>query len=239
MMNIGSLLPILFILVIISIFTAKSIKRTVNNKGKSVSSPWVRRIFGGYISLLIICAIVVPFINGKDMSDLKKAPIDTIEKEGKTVFDAAAAGKNDTIDRNFIEKKWDFEYREPKLNLSVETEEFFATQIFVERKNTNDHKIEAVAYRTRSSVNDMDISKVINPIRLTLAGDILTLQNSKKAKLKFSIFNQVFTVTQFTEQASLFEHHSSFYDGQSILYMRIPKDLELINKPELNIQFVE
>ncbi|PFP31374.1 hypothetical protein COJ96_00265 [Bacillus sp. AFS073361] len=239
MMNIGSLLPILFILVIISIFTAKGIRRTVNNKGKSVSSSWARRIFGGYISLLLICTIVVPFINGKDMTDLKKAPIDAIEKEGATLFDAAAAGKINTIGRNSIEKKWDFEYREPKLNLSVGTEEFFATQIFVERKKTNDDKIEAVYYRTRSSVNDMDISKVINPIRLTLAGDILTLHNSKKAKLNFSIFNQIFPVTQFTGEPSLFQHQSSFYEGQSILYLRIPKDLELNSKSEVNIQFVE
>jgi hypothetical protein len=109
----------------------------------------------------------------------------------------------------------------------------------VERKNTNDDKIEAVAYRTRSSMNDMDISKLINPIRVKLVGNLLTLQAPKQAKLKLSMFNNVFAVTQFSSEASLFKHHSSFYDGQSILYMRIPKDLELINKSDLNIQFVK
>ncbi|MFL6554689.1 MAG: hypothetical protein ACJ8MO_01075, partial [Bacillus sp. (in: firmicutes)] len=223
----------------ISIFITKSMKRAESNKGNSFSANWVRRIFAGYISLLLICAIVVTFINEKDMADFKTAPIHDLEKEGTALVDAVAAGKIDNIGGNFIEKKWDLVYHDPQLNLTAKTDEFLATQIFVERKNTNDHKIEAVAYRSRSSVNDMDISKLINPIRLKLAGDRLTLQNPKKAKLEFSMFNQVFSVNQFTGGASVFEHNSSFYDGQSILYMRIPKDLELINTSNLNIQFVE
>ncbi|MEH7308430.1 hypothetical protein [Neobacillus drentensis] len=237
-MTLTFVIPILIILVIAG-FTAKSMKKSVNHKGKSMSSQWVRRIFGAYISLLLICALVATFINGKDNNDLKKAEVDSLEKEGIALVDAAAAGKLDTIDSSFIEKKWDLDYRDQKLNVTTETAEFFGTQIFVERKNTNDHKIDAIAYRTRSSVNDMDISKLINPIRLKLAGNILILQNPKKAKLEFSMFNNVFSVNQFTGEPSLFEHQSSFYDGQSILYMRIPKDLELIYKSDLNIQYVE
>ena len=214
-------------------------KRKVPYKGKSFSSNWVRRIFAGYISLLVICTIVVMFNTGKDSDDFKKAPIANIEKEGNALLGAAAAGKFSTIESKLIEKKWNFAYHESKLNLITETDQYFGTQIYVERKNTNDDKIEAVVYRTRSSMNDMDISKLINPIRLKLAGNLLTLQNPKQAKLKFSMFNNVFAVTQFTDEASLFQHHSSFYDGQSILYMRIPKDLELIDKSHLSIQFVK
>jgi hypothetical protein len=241
-MTVISILPILiilFIVVIISSFTAKSLKRKVPNKGISLSSNWVRRIFTGYISLLVICTIVVPFIIGKDINDFKKAPIVKIEKEGNALLDAAAKGKFDTIKSRFIEKKWNLAYHEPKLNLTTETDQYFGAQIFVERKNTNDDKIEAVAYRTRSSMNDLDISKLINPIRVKLVGNLLTLQNQKKAKLEFFMFNNVFSVTQFTGEASSFQHNSSFYDGQSILYLRIPKNLELINKTDLNIQFVK
>jgi hypothetical protein len=179
------------------------------------------------------------FNTGKDAADFKEAPIANIEKEGNALLHSAAAGKFATIESNHIEKKWNLEYHEPKLNLATETDQYFGAQIYVERKNTNDDKIEAVAYRTRSSMNDMDISKLINPIRLKVAGNLLTVQNPKQAKLKFSMFNNVFAVTQFTGEASSFQHNSSFYDGQSILYLRIPKDLELIIKSDLNIQFVE
>lgn len=214
-------------------------KRKVPYKGKSFSFNWVRRIFAGYISLLVICTIVVMFFTGKDSDDFKKAPIANIEKEGNALLGAAVAGKFATIESDLIEKKWNLAYHEPKLNLTTGTDQYFGAQIYVERKNTNDDKIEAIVYRTRSSMNDMDISKLINPIRLKLAGNLLTLQNPKQVKLKFSMFNNVFAVTQFTGEDSLFEHNSSFYDGQSILYMRIPKDLELIDKSHLSIQYVK
>lgn len=178
-------------------------------------------------------------MTGKDIDDFKKAPIRGIEKEGIALVNAAAAGKISTIDSNFIEKKWDFDFREQKLNVGIENGEFISTQIFVERKKTNDHKIDAVSYKTRSTVNDMDVTKLTNPLLLKLVGNTLLINNPKKAKLEFSMFNNVFSVNQFTGEDSLFRHQSSFFEGQRILYLRIPKDLDLINKPDMNIQFVE
>ena len=233
------ILIILFIVIIIGSFTARSMKRKVNNRTRSMSGKWVRWIFAGYISLLLICVIFISVIPEKNMNDFKKAPIGSIEKEGVALVDAAATGKIDSINSDFIEKKWNLNFLEQKLNVRIENDEFIDTQIFVERKKTNDHKIEIVYYKTRSSVNDMDVTKLTNPLFLKLAGNTLTINNPKKAKLKFSMFNNVFAVNQFTGETSLFEHHSSFFEGQSILYMRIPKDLELINKPDINIQFVK
>ncbi|MEH7073090.1 hypothetical protein [Neobacillus drentensis] len=237
-MTILSLLPILIILIIV-IIAAKSMKKTANNQVRSMSVKWVRRIFGAYISLLLICTLVVPFINGNGWDDLKKAPVKDLEKEGIALVNAAAAGKIDSIDRKFIEKKWDFDFREQKLTVGSKNNEFISTQIFVERKKTNDQKIEAVSYKTRSSVNDLDVTQLTNPIRLKLAANTLTINNPKKAVLEFNTFNHVFSVSQFTGEPTLFAHHSSFSKGQSILYLRIPKDLKLINKPDVNIQFVE
>ncbi|NHC40389.1 hypothetical protein G6549_10435 [Bacillus sp. MM2020_1] len=233
------ILIILFIVIIISAFVVKILKRSVNKKGKYLYSNRVRWIFGGYISLLLICGIVVAVTPDKSTTDLETVNIKELEKENIALINAAEAGKIDTIGSKYINKKWQLDYPEQKLNVVVENGEFLSTQIFVERKNTNDHKIEAVAYKTRSSVNDMDITKLTNPLRLKLVGKTLSLMNPTKVKLEFSMFNNVFAVNQFTGEDSLFEHHSSFSDGQSILYMRIPKDLELIDKSNIYIQFVK
>ena len=239
MIMFAPILIILFIVIIISFFIAKSMKGSVNKKGKYLYGNRVRWIFGVYISLLLICGIVVTVTPDKGTSDLKTANIKELEKERIALINAATAGNIETIDSNYIDKKWDLDYPDQKLNVAVENGEFLSTQIFVERKNTNDDKIEAVSYKTRSSVNEMDITKLTNPLRLKLAGKTLSLMNPKKAKLEFSMFNNVFAVNQFTGEDSLFAHQSSFFDGESILYMRIPKDLELINKSDLNIQFVK
>lgn len=233
------ILIILFIVIIISAFVVKIMKRSVNKNRKYLYSNRIRWIFGGYILLLLICGIVVTVTPEKSTPNLKIANIKELENESIALNNAAAAGKIEIIDSKYIDKKWDLDYPDYKLNVVVENGEFLSTQIFVERKDTNDHKVEAVTYKTRSSVNDMDITMLTNPLRLKLAGKTLSLMNPKKAKLEFSMFNKVFTVNQFTGEDSVFEHHSSFSKGQSILYMRIPKDLELIDKSELNIQFVE
>ncbi|MDR7238474.1 hypothetical protein [Neobacillus drentensis] len=239
-MNIfAPILIILFIVIMISMFMFKIMKKTVNKKGKYSYGNRVRWIVAGYISLLLICGMVVTFSSAKNRADFKTINIDELDKESAALDNAAVAGKIDTVDKKYIEKKWSFDYQDQKLNVVLVNGEFLNTQIFVERKKTNDHKIEAISYRTRSSVNEMDISKRINPTRLELAEGTLSLRNPKKTTLEFSVFNHVFAVNQFTGGDSLFSHHSSFYDGQSILYMRIPKDLELINKSDLNIQFVK
>ncbi|WP_066069100.1 hypothetical protein [Neobacillus soli] len=232
--------PFLIILVIVIVaFMAIFMKKSVNKKGKYVYSNRVRWIVGGYLAVLLICAgidMVHPF---KGMADLKKVNTEKLNKESTDLYDAAVAGRIDTVDSKYIDKKWDLSFEDQKLNIAVENDEYFYTQIFVDRKNSNDDKIEAIFYKTRASANGMDITKLTHPIRLELAGNTLFLKNPKKVKLEFTTFNNVFTVNQFTGEDSLFSHHSEFSGGQSILYLRIPKDLQLIDKSNLNLEYVE
>jgi hypothetical protein len=62
--------------------------------------------------------------------------------------------------------------------------------------------------------------------------------NPEKVKIKFSQFQQAFTVNQFTGEKP-FRHATHFYGGTSILYLKIPKDLKLIDHSYINYQFIE
>ncbi|MCL6572745.1 MAG: hypothetical protein K6T88_13845 [Bacillus sp. (in: Bacteria)] len=214
-------------------------KGTANSQRKSIRSNRVRWLVGGYLAVLLACTVLVTINPGKEMDDGKMIPIEDQEKENLNFYDSAKAGRIDTVDSKFINKKWDLNYPDQKLNVALVNAEFLETQIFVERKKTNDGQIEAFYYKTRTSVNGIDITKMTNPISLNLAGNNLAIRNPKKVTLEFSMFNHAFTVRQFTGGDSLFERHSYTYEGGSILYMRIPKDLELIYKENLNLQFVE
>jgi hypothetical protein len=85
----------------------------------------------------------------------------------------------------------------------------------------------------------MEIAELANPPGLTLTGDSLTIKNSKASNLAFTQFSNPFSVSQFTGEASLFDHDTDITHGQSILYLRIPKDLELHDQSNQDIQFVE
>jgi hypothetical protein len=232
--------PFLIILVIVIVaFLTIFMKRTFNRRGKYVYSHRVRWIFCGYLAILLICAGMDTVLPVKGRADMKMVHTEDLEKESLALYNDAKAGRIDKVDPSLIAKKWSFDFHERELNLAVANDEFLDIQIFVERKKMNDDKIEAVFYQTRSSMNDMDITKLINPPLIKLGGNGIMLINPNKSKIDFSRFQNIFTVTQFTGGSSFFEHHSDFFEGQRILYLRIPKDLELLNKTDLNLQFVE
>jgi hypothetical protein len=234
----ASILIIVLLAIVASVVGFR--KGTANSQRKSMRSNRVRWVVGGYLAVLLACTVLVTVNPGKEMAaDGKMIPIEDQENENLNFYESAEAGIIDTVDSKFINKKWELSYPDQKLNVALVNAEFLETQIFVERKKTNDGQIEAVYYKTRTSVNGMDITKMTNPISLKLAGNTLSLRNPKKITLEFSMFNHAFTVRQFTGGDSLFERHSYTYEGGSILYMRIPKDLELIYKENLNLQFVE
>jgi hypothetical protein len=233
-----AIIPIIFVLVIVAVMVGIG-KGNANRQRKSMRSNRLRWVFGGYFAILLVCMVLVTITPTKEIADGKTIQIEVLEKESQNLFDAAFAGKIDSVDSKFIKKKWELNYPDQKLKVAVVEAEFLDSQIIVERKKMNDDKIEAVYYRTRTSVNGADITKKTKPLRLKLAGNTLSLINPKKVNLEFAMFNQAFTVTQFTGGDSFFEHSSDTFQGQSILYMRIPKDLELIGKSDLNLQFVE
>ena len=117
-MNMNIFAPILiylFIVIMISMFMFKIMKKTVNKKGKYSYGNRVRWIVAGYISLLLICGMVVTFSSAKNRADFKTINIDELDKESAALDNAAVAGKIDTVDKKYIEKKWSFDYRTKSL----------------------------------------------------------------------------------------------------------------------------
>jgi hypothetical protein len=234
-------LPILIILVIvfgIVSLVARIMKKTVNRKGKYSYSKRVRGVFFGYLAILLICLVVNSLLPVKGRTDWKVVRIEDLEKESTDLHDAAIKGRIDQVDDKFRIKKWNFVYHDAKLTTTVKNNKFLNTQVVIERKETNDDKIEAVYYKTRSSMNNMDITSKYNPIDLKLVGDHLNLMPPPKSKMKFTEFANVFSVNQFTGEKS-FSHSTDFFEGQSVLYLRIPKNLQLADESNLPFVFTE
>jgi len=238
MMNILPILIVLVIVVGIISLVSQIMKRTGNRKGKYSYSNRVRRIFVSYLAILLICVVLDSVLPAKGMTEWKKVHKQDLEKEGLDLHEAAVKGQIAKVDHEFRVKNWNFDYHGQKLNTAIKSNEFLNTQIVIERKNTNDDKIEATYYKTRSSMNNLDITSIYKPIGLKLEGDQLSFLAPQKSKMNFSEFANVFSVNQFTGEKS-FSHNSEFMEGQSILYLRIPKDLQIIDKSNLSFEYVE
>jgi hypothetical protein len=231
------LLPLLITFIIVSIFIVL-IVRITKGKAKYIYGKRIHWILGGYVTILLICFILDTLNPSKEMADLKRLHGKDLMKENTQLYNAAVEGKIDKVGDKYIDKKWNFNFNGEKLNLVAENGGSFDTQIVVERKKTNDGKIDAAYYKARSSINDMEITNMTYPIGVKLMGDTLMLANQKEVKIKFSQFENVFSIKQFSGE-NWFSHHSDFTEGQSVLYLRIPKNLELINQSEINLEILK
>jgi hypothetical protein len=195
----------------------------------------VWKIFIGYFILLLICVVIDAAIPSKGATALKKLDANKLAKETERLHDAALAGKIDQVDAKYKIKTWTFSYNGKRLDTAAKNNgDMDGLQVVVERKNSNDHQIEAAFYRTKVGLDDLDITEMIKPIGLELAGNQLIFV-PEKSEINFTKFDNVFAINQFTGK-SIFGHGYSLYEGQSILYLKLPKDLKLVTDDQANVE---
>ncbi|TDL63459.1 hypothetical protein E2R56_27440 [Rhodococcus qingshengii] len=226
-----------FLIIFIIILAIVRILRSGRMK-KILQGSRLRWMLAGYVAILLICTGVSPLLPDEEVTYKIINNSQDIDKESTELYEAAIEGNIDKIDNKYINKRWSLGYEEQELIIATENDELISTAVIVERKTVNDGKIEALHFKTRSGVNNMEITELEKPIRIELNENTLTIKNPEKVKLKFSQFQQAFTVNQFTGEKP-FRHATMFYGGTSILYLKIPKDLKLVDKSNLNYQFIE
>ncbi|MEH7010826.1 hypothetical protein V7087_08385 [Neobacillus niacini] len=230
--------PILIVLIIAIAIIGILVKLSKNSSKKNFfSGNRIRWIFVGYISILIICTGLSPLLPKGDIT-YKKVDVNQLERDSSELYEAAIQGNIENVDSEYILKTWNLEYSEKQLNIAVTNDDFLSAVIIVERKNDNDGKIEAAFYKTGSSINNMAISELDKPLRMEMGKNTLRLENPEKLILEFSQFQHAFPINQFTGKGD-FSDSNNFYEGTSILYLKIPKDLELNTTFEIDIQYVE
>ena len=208
-----------------------------SNKLNFLSGNRIRWMFVGYISILLICTGLSPLLPKGELT-YQKVDVDQLEKDNQELYEAAIQGNIENVDSEYIVKTWNLDYSEKQLNIAVTNDDFLSAPIIVERKTVNDGKIEAAQYKKGSGLNDMVITDLVQPSSLNIDKNTLRLENPEKIILKFSQFQQAFPIKQFTGKGN-FSDSNNFYEGTGILYLKIPKDLELNTTSAIDIQYVE
>lgn len=233
-----SFVPLFIVIIMVIAITSLLINLTKrSNKLNFFSGNRIRWMFVGYLSILLICTGLSPLLPKGDIT-YQKVDVNQLERDSKELYDAAIQGSIENVDTEYIVTTRNFDYTEKQLNIAVANDDFLSASIFVERKSINDGKIEATHYQTGSGLNDMALSDLMQPLKISIDKDTLRLENPEKLKLEFSQYQQVFPINQFTGKGD-FSDSNNFYDGTSILYLKIPKDLELNTTYEIALEYVE
>lgn len=233
-----SFLPILIVLlsVILVIFIGRSIKRIFNQRGKYATNYTVKWFLGAYFSFLLISIILYMLIPKGNTIEWQGIREEDVDQAANDFHQAAFSGNINTFDTAILEKQWKFDYHNPQLKLQVANGENVDFSIFVEVKDTKDGKIEVYQYRRASLMSAIIVEK-LKPMNIYLTGDTLFVTKPDPVRVKFSLFNKEFPVTQFTGE-SLSLDSSGFLRMEDILYLRIPKDLDGVDQGDLYIERV-
>jgi hypothetical protein len=232
-----SFVPIVIVVIMVIAITSLLVNLTKRSSKVLLSGSRIRWMFVGYLSILLICSGLSPLLPKGEIT-YQKVDADQLERDSTELYEAAIQGKIENVDSKYMVKTRNFDYPEKQLNIEVDNEDFLSTSIFVERKTINDGKIEALHYQTGSGLNDMAISDLMQPLGINIDKNTLRLENPEKIKLEFSQFQQAFPISQFTGKGD-FGDTNNFIDGTSILYLKIPKDLELNTTNEIALEYVE
>lgn len=101
--------------------------------------------------------------------------------------------------------------------------------IYIERKDSADGKIEVSSYVAPHYADSIDFTRIVSPPRISLEKGILTIEAPSQQSLQFKSLSNSFTVNQFMQKdQNIREGNSSVFGGKAV-YIRIPKNLEIIH----------
>src|SRR5690625_4610314 len=231
---IGSLLPIIIMLVLIGLVVF-SINRVVSRRNKYINRKRIYWMLGVYVVVLLVTtALFFRIPTDQDIFfegyiDLNTSPnLDHITSQ--YLLDEASA---------YIVSEKEFRYEKDELNIQVNTSNgrYDSMRILVERKDEADQMVEATVYQTPTFINHLNISEYIDPIQVDLTLSTLLIDGIW-TELSYASFRTGFPFRQFEENRQLWFDEDMIY-GQQLLFLRVPQDVEIIEKENVDVVYLE
>lgn len=232
---IGFLLPFIIVLVFVGLM-AFSINRVGSRRNKYINRKSITWLLGGYAVVLIISTIlfflvpIQPKTNFAEEADLRHSH----HFEYITSQDMLDEVSDFIV--NEKEFPYDKDYLNIQLNVNDSNDRHYHLKILVERKNEADQMIEAVIYQTPTFINDWNITEHIDPLQVDVTLSTLLIDNILK-EFSYASFKTEFPFSQFEEDDQSF-FGEVIVQGEELLFLRIPKDVELIEKDSVDIVYL-
>jgi hypothetical protein len=214
---------VLVLLIFIFAFMLKVWRRYITVK----MTHWLLLV---YLGVLILAMAITPFIS-TDFPVQAKGK----EDEWLDLFKDLHNGAYDRVDSKYIVQSEVFEYHHHTIRIATNREED-NTSIYVERKDTNDGKIESFVYNTGFNVNGYQFTDILAPVHLEVTSDTLEMNHPATQNITIAIAKKEFPITQFNGGKRL--NVTTMGPDNQAIYLRIPADME-INTSHPNLIYVK
>lgn len=182
-----------------------------------------------YVVVIIASVFIYELLPEKSNSNIR-----IVEANEENPFNKAEVILDDRPQYDdYIKSAWEFNYDKEELHLRV-VEGSFNGPIVLERKTVNDGLVEAKYYAS-VVMDQVDVTQELHSLDVKLENDTIQLIGSSGVRLyNYNIYQKEFTITQFTSESdSILDHSSTKID---YLYLKIPKDLKLINHTNMYLE---
>lgn len=224
---------ILLILFYIFVIRSASRKKSIITKNK------IKFIFLLYCCLLLISTAAVYALPAEDF--FNPGEIENQEQFTKAgmIYDLIARGRIQDIpgvNKN-ISSSYDLEGNRLKLELSQKGNYVIShLDVWIERKDTNDGKIEASNYVSPFLIDNIAFTDRVIAPDISFHDNILTI-TPHRTLIEFFRFEADFTANQFLqEQNTPYTNKTAF--GIQAVYLKIPSNVEVVADKGLNVQYV-
>lgn len=156
-------------------------------------------------------------VNLEQLENMKTGVVDDIR---------LLADKN--IGDKYNIKSHSFNYEEKALEVIFKKED---QQVFINRKNSDDNKIEVYWYSGSMFVNGMDFANMIKGPSISLVDNKLIIE-CEKQRYNFNQFSKDVMITQFYENKDKKDRVSTGSFGSGIIYIKIPLNLKVLGDVE-------
>ena len=192
-----------------------------------MKNKYIRLIVIAYIAINIL-GVIVYYAMPKGNFVQAKTGVDLNQLDGKyeeVLKNPKVLGYESSVDKYNI-KKYSFDYEEKNIEFTFAKQQY---PIFLERKTTEDNKIEVYWYAGPITINSIDFSMVLKGPNIKLLNNKLQVEFEKQ-KYSFTQFSKDQILNQFYENNESDDAVQGF--GSGIIYIKIPKNLMILRDEE-------
>jgi len=219
---------------------------TLFAKAKRSIFPWkkVYYFLAGYIALLCIVHVAYALIPEERFTEIEPVVEKDPLKKYDELYETVRAGKGEEADASLVEKRWEKQYPFKALYIKNDREDLdWHFSIVIERKKTNDGKIEGVLYKNAAEVKLSGFTTVIplRPPQLKWDEDQFIIR-PQKLHVHYAFFDMDDVTKQFLGRKNEQNDGHGSFEGSAfpyhLIYLRIPKDVSVINESNMNVELI-
>lgn len=185
------------------------------------------KIFAVYFMILLGAGILSLMVTLEDTfkgDHLTDKEIEEYDRLNADIYPIIESGKIDEAEGLINKKSWELPLQGQLLDVKTMNQN---VQIFIEKVNSLEEKVQVTHYSTYSYLNNIDITDRFPSPEIKLADATLKIFPTDPVTIKLVKFSDAYPFTQFSEYGKQINNGYGMMQGMEFLYIRVPADTKV------------